>query len=102
MRLDTSTTWVLCWVLTDIFQLVALDQVTTEVLSLIRSVRNRRAPINRLPCDVLALIPDFWGRHEREKVAITLTYEPVSVLGPRLSRRDKDLSERGIKATLCV
>ena len=57
-----------------IFQLVALDQVAAEVLSSIRSVRNRRAPINRLPWDVLALIPDFWNGHGKKKVAITLTH----------------------------
>ena len=59
---------------TVIFQLDALDTEVSEVVSLIRSAKNRRAPINRLPRDVLVLIPDFWDGLEREKIAIVLTH----------------------------
>ena len=59
---------------TVIFQLDALDTEVSEVVSLIRSAKNKRAPINRLPRDVLVLIPDFWDGLEREKIAIVLTH----------------------------
>ena len=58
----------------DIFQLAALDNEASEALSLIRSMRNKFVPVNRLPCDVLALIPDFWHGRARENIAITLTH----------------------------
>ena len=74
MRLDKLTTHELYWIFTVIFQLDALDQVACEVISSIRSMRNRRAPVNRLPWDVLALIPDFWKGHKKRRVAITLTH----------------------------
>ena len=37
----------------------ALEQEALEVLSLIRSVKNSFAPINRIPPEVLSLIPDY-------------------------------------------
>ncbi|KAF9650943.1 hypothetical protein BDM02DRAFT_3111242 [Thelephora ganbajun] len=55
-------------------ELDALDRDASEVLSLIRFRRNRLAPINQLPREVLTLIPDFWDGREREKIAITLTH----------------------------
>ena len=74
MRLAKLTNRVIFCVFTVIFQLDALDTEALEVVSLIRSAKNRRAPINRLPRDVLALIPDFWSGLEREKIAIILTH----------------------------
>ena len=68
------TNVVFLWVFTVIFQLGALHQEALEVASLIQSVRNRRAPINRLPRDVFALIPGFWGGRERGIIAIALTH----------------------------
>ena len=59
---------------TMIFQLDALDQEAWEVILSIRSMRNKRAPVNRLPYDVLALIPNFLDGLGRGKVAITLTH----------------------------
>jgi hypothetical protein len=41
---------------------------------LIRSWRNTFAPINRIPPEVLTLIPDLWSGRIREKDAITLTH----------------------------
>jgi hypothetical protein len=74
MRLDKSTDLARCWVFTVVFQLVALDEEASEVVFFIRAVRNRRAPINGLPRDVLALIPQFFDGQEREKIAIVLTH----------------------------
>jgi hypothetical protein len=45
-----------------------------EVLSLIRFRRNMLVPINRLPPDVLVLIPHYWSAHEREENVIALTH----------------------------
>ncbi|KAF9783724.1 hypothetical protein BJ322DRAFT_1066807 [Thelephora terrestris] len=55
-------------------ELDTLDQDASEVISSIRSMRNKRAPINRLPRDVLALIPDFLDDEESDRTAITLTH----------------------------
>jgi hypothetical protein len=41
---------------------------------LIRSWRNKLAPISQLPLEVLTLIPDCWDGRNREKNAITLTH----------------------------
>ena len=41
-------------------QLDVLEQDVSEILHLIRSWRNRLAPVNRIPPEILALIPDFW------------------------------------------
>ena len=67
--------WALRWVLTIIPKLDALGQDALEVSSLIRSVTNRLAPINKLPNEVLALIPCWFGDpREREKIVVTLTH----------------------------
>ena len=68
------TNVVFLWVFTVTFQLGALHREVLEVASLIQSARNRRAPINRLPRDVLALIPGFCGGRERGIIAIVLTH----------------------------
>ena len=44
-------------------QLDALEQGASEVLCLIRSWRNRLAPVNQIPPEILALIPDFWNKY---------------------------------------
>jgi hypothetical protein len=74
MRLDKLTTLGHCWVFTVILQLGSLDREAWEVISSIRAVRNGRAPVNRLPWDVLALLPDFWDGDEKKEVIITLTH----------------------------
>jgi hypothetical protein len=45
-----------------------------EVLHLIRSWRNRLAPINQIPPEILSLVPDFWDMNERDQDVITLTH----------------------------
>ena len=57
-----------------VFQVDAFEREVLDVLSLIRSWRNRFAPINRIPPEVLTLIPDFWDGGKKEKATITLTH----------------------------
>jgi hypothetical protein len=45
-----------------------------DVLYLIRSWRNRLAPINQIPPEILSLVPDFWDTDERDRDVITLTH----------------------------
>ncbi|KAF9647937.1 hypothetical protein BDM02DRAFT_3116260, partial [Thelephora ganbajun] len=53
-----------------------LEQKTLEVLSLVRSVKNNFAPINRIPRAILSLIPRYWGHHhtDTDEDLITLTH----------------------------
>lgn len=74
MRSAKLTSRVLFCVFIVIFQLDALDREALEVVSLVRSAKNRQAPINSVPRDVLALISDFWSGLEREKIVIVLTH----------------------------
>jgi len=57
-----------------VFQFDVIEQDAVEILSLIRSWRNRSAPISRIPPEILALVPDFWGKFERNKSIIALTH----------------------------
>ena len=45
-----------------------------EVLSLVRSTRNSFALVNKIPPDVLSLIPNCWEDDERDKALIKLTH----------------------------
>jgi len=55
------------------FQVTTLEQETLEVLSLVLSMKNAFAPINRIPPEALSLVPDHWGR-QAEKDIIGLTH----------------------------
>ena len=55
-------------------QFDALERDVLDVLRLIRSWRNRIVPINKIPSEILALIPDFWNLHERDEDIIALTH----------------------------
>ncbi|KAF9647941.1 hypothetical protein BDM02DRAFT_3269878 [Thelephora ganbajun] len=55
-------------------EVTALEQDTLEVLSLLRSTKNTFAPINRIPPDVLSLIPDYWERQDMGEDLIALTH----------------------------
>ena len=55
-------------------QVDTLEQVAFEVLHLIRSLKNRLAPINRIPPEVLTLIPDFWDTRDRDQDVIALSH----------------------------
>jgi len=51
----------------------SLEQDALEVLSLIRSVKNSFAPINRIPPEVLSLIPDYYD-DDTDQGLIALTH----------------------------
>ena len=55
-------------------QFDVLERDTLEVLHPIRSRRNEIATINRIPPEILALLPDFWERDERDQDVIALTH----------------------------
>lgn len=52
----------------------ALEQDASEVLRLVRSVKNSFAPINRIPPEVLLLIPDYYDEEHVDQASITLTH----------------------------
>ena len=58
----------------DVAGVDTLEQDAFEVLRLIRSWRNIFCPINRVPPEVLALIPDFWEAMYRDGGVIALTH----------------------------
>lgn len=49
-------------VLTPLLQINALEKDGTEVLSLIKAVKNNFVPINRIPGAILSFIPSYWER----------------------------------------
>jgi len=55
------------------FQVATIERETLEVLSLVLSMKNVFAPINKIPPEALSLIPDHWG-HQAEKDLIGLTH----------------------------
>ena len=52
----------------------SLERDASEVLSLIRSLKNTLAPINRIPVEVISLIPDYCHEHCADQVLIALTH----------------------------
>ena len=52
----------------------ALELDVLEVLSLVRSVKNSFAPINRIPSEVLSLIPDYYRGDGADQDLIALTH----------------------------
>jgi len=58
----------------DIFQIAILEKDVFEVLRLIRVRKNMLAPINKIPPEILALIPDFWDTCVRDQDVIALTH----------------------------
>jgi len=57
-----------------VFQLDVLEQDAFDILRLVRSWKNRIAPINRIPPEILALVPNFWSVEDRDENLITLTH----------------------------
>ena len=45
-----------------------------EILRLTRTWKNRLAPINRVPPEVLSLVPNFWDERTRGCISVTLTH----------------------------
>ena len=57
------------------FQVDALERDAFEVLRLVRSLKNSLAPINRVPPELLSLIPDYCHRERRtDQDLIALTH----------------------------
>lgn len=57
-----------------VFQVNILERDVLEVLGLVRSVKNSFAPINRIPSEILSLIPDYWDEDEMDQDLIMLTH----------------------------
>ena len=58
-------------------QVESLEREALEILCLVRSVKNSFAPINRIPPEVLSLIPDHYGENGEaiaDRGFITLTH----------------------------
>ena len=52
----------------------ALERDALQVLGLVRSLRNSLAPINRIPPEVLSLIPDYYEDDGEDQDLIALTH----------------------------
>jgi hypothetical protein len=52
----------------------ALERDALEVLSLVRSVKNSFAPINRIPPEILSLVPDYYDKNGTDRDLITSTH----------------------------
>ena len=57
-----------------VFQVDVLERDVFDVLYLIRSWRNTFAPINKIPPEILSLLPDFSDSNHRDRNAIKLTH----------------------------
>ncbi|KAF9647934.1 hypothetical protein BDM02DRAFT_3187558 [Thelephora ganbajun] len=51
-----------------------LEQDALEVLRLVRSMKNKLAPINRIPPEVFSLIPRYWNERDMDENLIALTH----------------------------
>jgi len=56
------------------FQVNALEQDASEVLSLVLSLKNSFAPINRIPPEVLSLILNYCDKDDKDRDLIALTH----------------------------
>ena len=56
------------------FQADVLEQDALEVLSNIRFLKNSFVPINRIPSEILSLIPDYSDEDDPDEASITLTH----------------------------
>ena len=62
------------WLTVPYSQVDALEYDALQVLSLVRSIKNTFAPINRTPPEVLSLIPDCLEDYNKDRNLITLTH----------------------------
>ena len=60
--------------LSALLQVDALEQDASEILSAVRSLKNSMASINRIPPEVLSLIPDYSDEDYPDELPITLTH----------------------------
>lgn len=58
----------------DQVELNALEQDAFEVICLVRSVKNSLAPINRIPPEILSLVPDHYDKDHADQDLIALTH----------------------------
>jgi hypothetical protein len=56
------------------FQADALERDGFEVLRLVRSMKNSLAPINRVPPEILSLIPDYCCEDDMDRDLVALTH----------------------------
>ena len=56
------------------FQVDDLERDALEILHLVQSLKNRLAPVNRIPPEVLTLIPDFWDLRSCDRDVIALSH----------------------------
>lgn len=56
------------------FQADALEKDASEVLSLVRSLKNSLAPINKIAPVVLSLVPDYFDEYDVDRHLVTLTH----------------------------
>ena len=75
LRLGEQTKWTHgLQLIHGVFQVDILERGAFEVLQLIRVWKNMLVPINKIPPEILALIPDFWDTHKRDQDTIALTH----------------------------
>ena len=51
-----------------------LERGALEVLRLVRSIKNKFVPINRIPPEILSLIPDYYDEYATDQALISLTH----------------------------
>ena len=52
-------------------QVNSLERDASEVLALVRSAKNSFAPVNRIPPEILSLVPDYFGGDDKQLIALT-------------------------------
>jgi hypothetical protein len=67
----SSSGW---WLTPIVSQIDDFERDALEILRLIQSLRNRLAPISRIPPEVLTLIPDFWYTASCDRDLIALSH----------------------------
>ena len=55
-------------------QVDSLERDAFEVLSLVQFIKNSFAPVNRIPPEILSLIPDYYHEDDADQGVITLTH----------------------------
>ena len=56
------------------FQVDILEREALQVLRLVRTVKNSFAPINRIPPEILSLVPDYYPEDDMDECLIALTH----------------------------
>jgi len=64
----------LMWLICVVLQVDDLERDAFEVLRLVRSLKNGLSPINRIPPELLTLIPDFFKKWRKNHGVVQLTH----------------------------